>query len=224
MYKSPRLPGLCAGVGATGGRAVEPRRADYAYDVDAAPEARRARRRRRRRGNTLASPRRTILALAAASARPEKSLSNGRRSGQIRPPIATQPILRVKKGRNGTMFFIILGNLEPRPQRLCCSAPQRAVRDAGCPGNTCGSAALHALPRAAARRGARHRGGGNLRGDRWQKRSAVDGWTAAGGGPAVHVRAVLVLIWRYKADADDAVPTTRCRDAAAIVRKKITST
>ena len=94
------------------------------------------------------------------------------------------------------MFFIILGNLEPRPQRLCCSAPQRAVRDAGCPGNTCGSAALHALPRAAARRGARHRGGGNLRGDRWQKRSAVDGWTAAGGGPAVHVRAVLLLIWK----------------------------
>ena len=48
----------------------------------------------------------------------------------------------------------------------------------------------------------------------------MDGWTAAGGGPAVHVRAVLLLIWRYKADADDAVPTTRCRDAAAIVRKK----
>ena len=65
MYKSPRLPGLCAGVGATGGSAVEPSRADYAYDVDAAPEARRARRRRRRRDNTLASPRRTIRALAA---------------------------------------------------------------------------------------------------------------------------------------------------------------
>ena len=28
MYKSPRLPGLCAGVGATGGSAVEPSRAD----------------------------------------------------------------------------------------------------------------------------------------------------------------------------------------------------
>ena len=27
----------------------------------------------------------------------------------------------------------------------------------------------------------------------------MDGGTAAGGGPAVHVRAVLVLIWRYKA-------------------------
>ena len=40
------------------------RAADYAYDVDAAPEARRARR-RRRRDNTLASPRRTIRALAA---------------------------------------------------------------------------------------------------------------------------------------------------------------
>jgi len=24
----------------------------------------------------------------------------------------------------------------------------------------------------------------------------VDGWTAAGGGPAVHVRAVLLLIWK----------------------------
>ena len=72
------------------------------------------------------------------------------------------------------MFFIILGNLEPRPQRLCCSAPQRAVRDAGCPGNTCGSAALHALPRAAARCGARHRGGGNLRGDSWQ---SAQPWT-----------------------------------------------
>ena len=52
------------------------------------------------------------------------------------------------------MFFIIPGNLEPRP--LACAAwhHQRAVRDAGSPGNTCGSAALHALPRAAARRGA----------------------------------------------------------------------
>ena len=37
MYKSPRLPGLCAGAGATGGSAVEPSRADYACDVDAAP-------------------------------------------------------------------------------------------------------------------------------------------------------------------------------------------
>ena len=41
------------------------RAADYAYDVDAAPEARPARRQRRRRDNTLASPRRTIRALAA---------------------------------------------------------------------------------------------------------------------------------------------------------------
>ena len=65
IYKSPRLPGLCAGGGATGARVVRQRRADYAYDVDAAPEARRARRRRRRRDNTLASPRRTIRALAA---------------------------------------------------------------------------------------------------------------------------------------------------------------
>ena len=50
------------------------------------------------------------------------------------------------------MFFIILGNLEPRPlapQRRAAPCP---VRDAGSPGNTCGSAALHALPRAAARR------------------------------------------------------------------------
>ena len=74
------------------------------------------------------------------------------------------------------MFFIILGNEELRP--LGCaqrSAPQRPVRDAGSPGNTCGSVPDHALPRAAARCGARHRGGGNLRGDRWQERSAVDG-------------------------------------------------
>ena len=97
------------------------------------------------------------------------------------------------------MFFIILGNLEPRPLACAARHHQRAVRDAGSPGNYCGSAALHALPRAAARCGARHRGGGNLRGDRWQERSAVDGGTAAGGGPAVHVRAVLLLIWRYKA-------------------------
>ena len=97
------------------------------------------------------------------------------------------------------MFFNILGNLEPRPLACAARHHQCAVRDAGSPGNTCGSAALHALPRAAARCGARHRGGGNLRGDSWQERSAVDGWTAAGGGPAVHVRAVLLLIWRYKA-------------------------
>ena len=32
IYKSPKLPGLCARGGATGGRVVEPRRADYAYD------------------------------------------------------------------------------------------------------------------------------------------------------------------------------------------------
>ena len=61
------------------------------------------------------------------------------------------------------MFFIILGNLEPRPLACAARHHQRAVRDAGSPGNTCGSAALHALPRAAARCGARHRGGGNLR-------------------------------------------------------------
>ena len=97
------------------------------------------------------------------------------------------------------MFFIILGNVERGRSACAARHHQRAVRDAGSPGNTCGSAALHALPRAAARCGARHRGGGNLRGDSWQERSAVDGWTAAGGGPAVHVRAVLLLIWRYKA-------------------------
>ena len=97
------------------------------------------------------------------------------------------------------MFFIILGNLEPRPLACAARHHQRPVRDAGSPGNTCGSAALHALPRAAARCGARHRGGGNLRGDSWLERSAVDGWTAAGGGPAVYGRAVLLLIWRYKA-------------------------
>ena len=76
------------------------------------------------------------------------------------------------------MFFIILGNLEPRP--LACAAQGCPVScpDAGSPGNTCGSAALHALPRAAARCGARHRGGGNLRGDSWQEHSAVDGWAA----------------------------------------------
>ena len=62
------------------------------------------------------------------------------------------------------MFFIILGNLEPRPLACAARHDQRAVRDAGQPGNASGSAALHALPRAAARCGARHRGGGNLRG------------------------------------------------------------
>ena len=41
------------------------RRADNSYDVDAGREARRARRQRSRRDNTLASPRRTIRALAA---------------------------------------------------------------------------------------------------------------------------------------------------------------
>ena len=41
------------------------RRADNSYDVDAGREVRRARRQRRRRDNTLASPRRTIRALAA---------------------------------------------------------------------------------------------------------------------------------------------------------------
>ena len=94
------------------------------------------------------------------------------------------------------MFFIILENVERRPLPVRRRAAPCPVRDAGSPGNTCGSVPDHALPRAAARCGARHRGGGNLRGDRWQKRSAVDGWTAAGGGPAVHVRAVLLLIWK----------------------------
>ena len=65
------------------------------------------------------------------------------------------------------MFFNILGNIEqvlrPPVRRRAAPCP---VRDASCPGNTCGSAALHALPRAAARCGARHRGGGNFRGDR----------------------------------------------------------
>ena len=72
------------------------------------------------------------------------------------------------------MFFIILGNLEPRPLACAARHHQRPVRDAGSPGNTCGSAALHALPRAAARCGARHRGGGNLRGDSWQ---SAQPWT-----------------------------------------------
>ena len=76
------------------------------------------------------------------------------------------------------MFFNILGNVEPRPLACAAQHDQRAVRDAGSPGNTCGSVPDHALPRAAARCGARHRGGGNLRGDRWQERSAVDGGTA----------------------------------------------
>ena len=76
------------------------------------------------------------------------------------------------------MFFIILGNLEPRPLACAARHHQRPVRDAGSPGNTCGSVPDHALPRAAARCGARHRGGGNLRRDSWQERSAVDGWTA----------------------------------------------
>ena len=76
------------------------------------------------------------------------------------------------------MFFIILGNLEPRPLACAARHHQWAVPDAGSPGNTCGSVSDHALPRAAARCGARHRGGGNLRGCRWQERSAVDGWTA----------------------------------------------
>ena len=62
------------------------------------------------------------------------------------------------------MFFIILGNLEPRPLACAARHHQRPVRDAGSPGNTCGSVPDHALPRAAARCGARHRGGGNLRG------------------------------------------------------------
>ena len=124
IYKSPRLPGLCAGGGATGGRAVEPRSADYAYDVDAAPEARCARRRRRRQDNTLASPRRIVRGQPLSVGATVESLSNGLRSGQRRPPIATQPVLQVKKGRNGKMFFIILGNLEPRP--LACAAQ-------GCP-------------------------------------------------------------------------------------------
>ena len=54
------------------GRVVGPRRADYAYGVDAAPEARRARGRRRRRDNTLASPRRTVRAALGVGATVEK--------------------------------------------------------------------------------------------------------------------------------------------------------
>ena len=79
------------------------------------------------------------------------------------------------------MFFNILGKVEPGKNRGRLPVllhDQRAVRDAGSPGNTCGSVPDHALPRTAARCGARHRGGGNLRGDRWQERSAVDGGTA----------------------------------------------
>ena len=61
------------------------------------------------------------------------------------------------------MFFIILGNLEPRP--LACAAQGCPV---SCPGRGQPWKYLwqrtdHALPRAAARCGARHRGGGNLR-------------------------------------------------------------
>ena len=37
------------------------------------------------------------------------------------------------------MFFIILGNLEPRPLACAARHHQRPVRDAGSPGNTCGS-------------------------------------------------------------------------------------
>ena len=51
-------------------RRAAPRR--LAYDVDAAPEARRARRRRRRRDNTLASPRRTVRAALGVGATVEK--------------------------------------------------------------------------------------------------------------------------------------------------------
>ena len=49
------------------------------------------------------------------------------------------------------MFFIILGNLEPRPLACAARHHQWAVPDAGSPGNTCGSVSDHALPRAAAR-------------------------------------------------------------------------
>ena len=45
------------------------------------------------------------------------------------------------------MFFIILGNLEPRPLACAARHHQRPVRDAGSPGNTCGS-----VPRVTARR------------------------------------------------------------------------
>ena len=61
------------------------------------------------------------------------------------------------------MFFIILGNLDRGRLPVRRRAAPCPVRDAGSPGNTCGSVPDHALPRAAARCGARHRGGGNLR-------------------------------------------------------------
>ena len=76
------------------------------------------------------------------------------------------------------MFFIILGNLEQRP--LACAAQGCPV---SCPGRGQPWKYLRqrSAPRVTARRcpmRARHRGGGNFRGDRWQERSAVDGWTA----------------------------------------------
>ena len=97
------------------------------------------------------------------------------------------------------MFFIILGNLEPRP--LACAAQGCPV---SCPGRGQPWKYLRqrTRPRVTARRCPMRRTPSRRRqfeGDRWQERSAVDGWTAAGGGPAVHVRAVLLLIWRYKA-------------------------
>ena len=69
------------------------------------------------------------------------------------------------------MFFIILGNAVaaacgrlPHVTRAALEIPAAAQRST--------------RYRAAARCGARHRGGAILRGDRWQERSAVDGWTA----------------------------------------------
>ena len=75
------------------------------------------------------------------------------------------------------MFFIILGNLEPRP--LACAAQGCPV---SCPGRGQPWKYLRqrTRPRVTARRcpmRRTHRGGGNLRGS-WQERSAVDGWTA----------------------------------------------
>ena len=67
--------------------------------------------------------------------------------------------------------------MKNRSRRLCSAGlPRVPVRDAGQPGNTCSSAALHALPRAAARCSATPSRRRHLRGDSWVGRSAQP-WT-----------------------------------------------
>ena len=65
------------------------------------------------------------------------------------------------------MFFIILENVEWRPLPVRRRAAPCPVRDAGSPGNTCGSVPDHALPRAAARRSATPSRRRHLRGGSW---------------------------------------------------------